>query len=122
MLYEAHGRRPVHYMYVRAGSRAANSTDSHVQARTVPQNRRQRIGCSATLARIFRDANVARAEPRKKPRASYRRFVYPAPNAGWQLDATDYVAGQRRNGPHSREFPASRPFPQGVAGVGFEPT
>ena len=26
-------------------------------------------------------AGVARLEPRKKPRASYRRFVYPAPNA-----------------------------------------
>jgi len=28
-------------MYVRTGPRAANSTDSHVQARTAPQNRRQ---------------------------------------------------------------------------------
>ena len=51
----------------------------------------------ASLARIFRDAGVARAEPRKKPRASYRRFVYPAPNACWQLDATEYVlAGGRK--------------------------
>jgi hypothetical protein len=39
----------------------------------------------ASLARIFRDAQVARLEPKKKPRASYRRFVYPAPNACWQL-------------------------------------
>lgn len=46
---------------------------------------------SASLARIFRDAGVARAEPKKKPRAAYRRFVYPAPNACWQLDATEYV-------------------------------
>ena len=30
-------------------------------------------------------------EPRKKPRAAWRRFVYPAPNACWQLDATEYV-------------------------------
>jgi len=30
-------------------------------------------------------------EPRKKPRASYRRFVYPAPNACWKLDGTEYV-------------------------------
>lgn len=45
----------------------------------------------ASLARIFRDAGVARNEPRKKPRASFRRFVYPAPNACWQLDATEYV-------------------------------
>lgn len=50
----------------------------------------------ASLARIFRDAGVARVEPRKKPRAAFRRFVYPAPNACWQLDATEYVlAGGR---------------------------
>jgi putative transposase len=46
---------------------------------------------SASLARIFREKNVARSEPTKKPRASYRRFVYPAPNACWQPDATEYV-------------------------------
>ena len=45
----------------------------------------------ASLARIFREREVARNEPKKKPRASYRRFVYPAPNACWQLDATEYV-------------------------------
>lgn len=45
----------------------------------------------ASLARIFREAGVAKAEPKKKPRAAWRRFVYPAPNACWQLDATEYV-------------------------------
>jgi len=45
----------------------------------------------SSLARIFRDHGVARVEPKKKPRASYRRFVYPAPNACWQLDGTEYV-------------------------------
>lgn len=45
----------------------------------------------ASLARIFRAAGVARAEPKKKPRSAWRRFVYPAPNACWQLDATEYV-------------------------------
>lgn len=49
------------------------------------------VPSTASLARIFRDHGVARVEPRKKPRASYRRFVYPAPNACWQLDATEYV-------------------------------
>jgi transposase InsO family protein len=49
------------------------------------------VPSTASLSRIFRDAGVARLEPRKKPRASYRRFVYPAPNACWQLDATEYV-------------------------------
>jgi transposase InsO family protein len=45
----------------------------------------------ASLARIFRVAGVARLEPKKKPRSAWRRFVYPAPNACWQLDATEYV-------------------------------
>ena len=45
----------------------------------------------ASLARIFRDKGVARLEPKKKPRSAWRRFVYPAPNACWQLDATEYV-------------------------------
>jgi putative transposase len=44
-----------------------------------------------SLARIFREAGVARFEPKKKPRSAWRRFVYPAPNACWQLDATEYV-------------------------------
>lgn len=50
----------------------------------------------ASLARIFRRVGVARKEPRKKPRAAYRRFVYPAPNACWQLDATEYVLAHGR--------------------------
>ncbi|WP_425465991.1 DDE-type integrase/transposase/recombinase [Nesterenkonia populi] len=45
----------------------------------------------ASLARIFRQAGVAKEEPRKRPRAAYRRFVYPAPNCCWQLDAAEYV-------------------------------
>src|SRR3954471_8991123 len=45
----------------------------------------------ASLARIFREAGVARLAPKKKPRSAWRRFVYPAPNACWQLDATEYV-------------------------------
>jgi putative transposase len=50
-----------------------------------------------SLARIFREAGVARLEPKKKPRSAWRRFVYPAPNACWQLDATEYVlTGGRR--------------------------
>ena len=45
----------------------------------------------ASLARIFREREVARVQPNKRPLAAYRRFVYPAPNACWQLDATEYV-------------------------------
>src|SRR5664279_1047814 len=36
------------------------------------------VPSTASLSRIFREAGVARVEPRKKPRASFRRFVYPA--------------------------------------------
>ena len=55
------------------------------------------VPSTASLARIFREAGVARLEPKKKPRAAWRRFVYPAPNACWQLDATEYVlTGGRR--------------------------
>lgn len=49
------------------------------------------VPSTASLARVFREAGVARLEPKKKPRAAWRRFVYPAPNACWQLDATEYV-------------------------------
>jgi len=49
------------------------------------------VPSTASLARIFREAGVARLQPRKRPRAAWRRFVYPAPNACWHLDATDYV-------------------------------
>jgi len=49
------------------------------------------VPSTASLARIFREAGVARVEPKKKPRSSWRRFVYPAPNACWQLDGTEYV-------------------------------
>ena len=49
------------------------------------------VPSTASLARIFREAGVARLEPKKRPRSAWRRFVYPAPNACWQLDATEYV-------------------------------
>jgi hypothetical protein len=40
-------------MYVRASSHTANSTDSHVQARTAPQNRRQQLRiCQDALATL----------------------------------------------------------------------
>jgi putative transposase len=41
----------------------------------------------ATLARIFTRAGLVTAQPRKRPRSSYHRFVYPFPNDCWQLDA-----------------------------------
>jgi len=44
----------------------------------------------ATLARVFLTAGVVQPEPRKKPHSALRRFVYPAPNCLWQIDATDW--------------------------------
>lgn len=44
----------------------------------------EQVPSVASLARIFREAGVARQEPKKKPRSAWRRFVYPAPNACWQ--------------------------------------
>ncbi len=41
----------------------------------------------ATLARAFAAAGVSKPEPRKRPRAANRRFVYQAPNCCWQIDA-----------------------------------
>ena len=45
----------------------------------------------ATLARIFTRAGVIVPEPRKKPRSAYQRFVYPEPNACWQIDSTQWL-------------------------------
>src|SRR3954452_24191837 len=56
----------------------------------------EQVPSTASLARIFRQAGVARLEPKKKPRSAWRRFVYPAPNACWQLDATEYVLTRGR--------------------------
>ena len=44
----------------------------------------------ATVARIFVRAGVVVPEPRKKPRSAYKRFVYPQPNACWQIDSTQW--------------------------------
>lgn len=55
------------------------------------------VPSTASPARVFRDAGVARCEPKKKPRSAWRRFVDPAPNACLQLDGTEYVlTGGRR--------------------------
>jgi transposase InsO family protein len=43
----------------------------------------------ATLARIFTAHGMVVPQPQKRPRASWRRFTYPAPNGCWQLDGTE---------------------------------
>ncbi|WP_307026709.1 DDE-type integrase/transposase/recombinase [Arthrobacter globiformis] len=50
----------------------------------------------ATVARIFARAGVVVPEPRKKPRSAYKRFVYPQPNACWQIDSTEWQLADGR--------------------------
>jgi putative transposase len=50
----------------------------------------------ATAARIFTAAGVVKPEPRKRPRSSFRRFVFPNPNACWQLDASQWPLASGR--------------------------
>jgi putative transposase len=45
----------------------------------------------ATLARIFTRAGLVTPEPKKRPRASWTRFTYAAPNECWQMDATEWA-------------------------------
>ncbi|UFS58665.1 integrase core domain-containing protein [Subtercola endophyticus] len=45
----------------------------------------------ATLARIFTRNGVVTAQPKKRPKGTFIRFEYAAPNELWQLDATDYT-------------------------------
>lgn len=49
------------------------------------------VPARATLSRLFTQAGMVTAEPKKKPRSAYRRFVYPAPNCLWQIDATEWT-------------------------------
>jgi len=63
----------------------------------------------STLARIFTRNAVVTPQPKKRPKSSYLRFEYAAPNEMWQLDATDYtlrggavVAIFQLNDDHSR--------------------
>lgn len=50
----------------------------------------------ATLARIFHAHGAIDPQPRKRPRSAFRRFVYPAPNSLWQIDATEYRLSRGR--------------------------
>jgi len=53
-----------------------------------------RLGVNApsrsSLARIFLDRGLVTPQPQKRPRSSYRRFTFPAPNSCWQIDATEW--------------------------------
>ncbi|MBO1269295.1 AHH domain-containing protein [Arthrobacter cavernae] len=75
-------------------TRAALETDGHDYGPLSVIAKLSRQGFAppsrATVARIFTRAGVVIPEPRKKPRSAYQRFVYPQPNACWQIDATEW--------------------------------
>lgn len=45
----------------------------------------------ATIHRILVRRGLVDPEPRKRPKATFRRFEAPAPNEMWQIDHTDWV-------------------------------
>jgi transposase InsO family protein len=44
----------------------------------------------STINRVLRRRGLARLEPAKRPRSSWRRFEYPRANDCWQIDATGW--------------------------------
>ena len=67
-----------------------------------------------TIHRVLVRNGLVEPQPKKRPRSSWRRFEYDAPNACWQIDATHW---ELRNGrtvwimdlidDHSRYMPAA---------------
>jgi transposase InsO family protein len=55
--------------------------------------RRAGVPCPAvsTIHRVLVRNGLVVAQPQKRPRASFIRFVYPDPNSCWQIDATCWV-------------------------------
>jgi len=45
----------------------------------------------ATVHRVLVRRGQVFPQPQKRPRASFQRFVWPAPNGAWQIDATRWV-------------------------------
>jgi transposase InsO family protein len=66
-----------------------------------------------TIHRVLVRNSMVEPQPKKRPRSSWRRFEYDAPNACWQIDATEWeLAGGRTAwimdllDDHSRYMPA----------------
>jgi transposase InsO family protein len=49
-----------------------------------------------TIHRVLVRAGVVEPNPSKRPRASGRRFEFPAPDDCWQIDSFDYTLADRR--------------------------
>lgn len=44
-----------------------------------------------TIHRVLKRQGLVMPQPGKRPRSSYRRFEFPAPDDCWQIDAFDYL-------------------------------
>ncbi|WP_280443489.1 IS481 family transposase [Nocardia brasiliensis] len=47
--------------------------------------------CARTIHRVLVRAGMVEPEPRKRPRATYRRFVFPATDDCWHIDAFEHT-------------------------------
>jgi len=73
------------------------------------------VPSQATIWRVLKRRGMIVAEPKKRPKGSFRRFVFPRPNDCWQIDATHYSLADHSVveiiniiDDHSRLCPASR--------------
>jgi transposase InsO family protein len=49
------------------------------------------VPCARTIHRVLHRQGLITPEPRKRPRSSYRRFVFPATDDCWQIDAFEHA-------------------------------
>jgi transposase InsO family protein len=50
-----------------------------------------KVPSARTIHRVLQRAGLVEPEPRKRPRSSYRRFVFPATDDCWQIDAFEHT-------------------------------
>jgi transposase InsO family protein len=81
----------------------------------------------ATIHRVLVRRGQVIAQPQKRPRSSWRRFEWPAPNACWQIDATMWVLADGREvwimdvlDDHSRVLIAARVWPQATGDAAWD--
>lgn len=51
------------------------------------------VPSTRTIHRVLQRQGLIKPEPRKRPRSSYRRFVFPATDDCWQIDAFEHTLG-----------------------------
>jgi len=53
------------------------------------------VPCARTIHRILARAGMIEPEPRKRPRSTYRRFVFPATDDCWHIDAFEHTLADK---------------------------